>query len=84
TLLLYSDGFEVAFPDEDADEHQAKLPTLEYIEHLTHLAGESDLPRAMRRLDQKLDAQRGSLHQADDVTALAISITEAGAVRKAA
>jgi sigma-B regulation protein RsbU (phosphoserine phosphatase) len=79
TLLLYSDGFETAFPGESAvGGHRIGRPTETYLEHLAHLAstgrdGEAGLRGAMSQLADALDRQAGSLHQIDDVTALAIA-----------
>lgn len=74
SLVLYSDGLELAFPD--AGESRLGLPTRNYVEHLARLApgvGGASLAVAMSRLEAELDAQAGSLHRADDVTALAIT-----------
>ncbi|MCA9309801.1 MAG: serine/threonine-protein phosphatase [Phycisphaerales bacterium] len=37
-LILYSDGFETAFPRLDADEYNRRLPTDHYLRHFTGLA----------------------------------------------
>ena len=89
SLLMYSDGFETAFPAEDADERQLKLPTQTYLEHLARLgdrrSGAQTLADAMRMLEKRLGEQVGSLHQADDVTALVLSRTSGvGRVARAA
>jgi phosphoserine phosphatase RsbU/P len=76
TLLLYSDGFETAFaPPEDikgrrksADSYLTELASLSWP-GAEHGGSASD---ALRDLEARLDAQAGSLHQIDDVTALAI------------
>lgn len=78
TLLLYTDGFELAFPDRAVGRGNWKLPTTTYLSHLGQLAaeneaGEPDLPGALRRLEELLDAQLGSLNRPDDVTALAVA-----------
>ena len=78
TLLLYTDGFELAFPDSPANKPDLNKPTLHYVDHLAHVArgwnGDSaDLAHSMVRLEELLDQQAGSLHRADDVTALAIA-----------
>ncbi|MEK6703460.1 MAG: PP2C family protein-serine/threonine phosphatase [Planctomycetota bacterium] len=80
-LLLYTDGFELAFPDQAAmatGRRELQSPTEHYLRHLAQLAttqdtGKRDLVSAMRRLEELLDRQAGSLHRADDVTALAIA-----------
>jgi phosphoserine phosphatase RsbU/P len=75
-LLLYTDGFELAFPDGSAG--GMKKPTTTYLGHLGQLArregeGGTDLATSVRRLEALLDEQSGSLHRHDDVTALAIA-----------
>ncbi len=78
TLLLYSDGFELAFP-EKADAVSSKpAGASAYLDHLLALAGwkgrnKKSLASAFVDLERKLDEASGSLHQEDDVTALAIS-----------
>lgn len=78
TLLLYSDGFELVFP-EKADAVKTKYTgTAAYIDNLLAIAGwknkgKKTLASAFKELERKLDEASGSLHQADDVTALAIS-----------
>lgn len=80
TLLLYSDGFEVAFPDtaQAVTDTQKKAGPLPYLDHLLRIGqwmdkGKKSLACALSDLEAKLDEASGSLHQADDVTALAIS-----------
>lgn len=73
TLLLYSDGFETAFPN--PRDPASRKPNQAYIDHMARLLGprsEAPLGDAMRQLEALLDEQSGSLHQADDLTALAI------------
>lgn len=73
TLMLYSDGFETAFPN--PRDPASRKPNTAYIEHMARLLGprsDEPLADAMRRLEALLDEQSGSLHQADDLTALAI------------
>jgi sigma-B regulation protein RsbU (phosphoserine phosphatase) len=78
TLLLYTDGFELAFPEEGGGRGGLKRPTTTYLSHLGQLAaedaeGRADLGAALRRLEELLDAQLGSLNRNDDVTALAVA-----------
>ena len=77
TLLLYSDGFETAFPDGRADSYGRRLPTTHYIEHLAATAREvangAPMASASMALSRRLDQQPGSLHQADDMTLLMLS-----------
>jgi serine phosphatase RsbU (regulator of sigma subunit) len=81
-LLLHTDGFEVCFPDASAEERRMlRKPTRRYLEHLTRLAGdrhpEQPLSQFMERVSELLNEQAGSLHQADDITLLAIANTSA-------
>jgi phosphoserine phosphatase RsbU/P len=77
TLLLYSDGFETAFaPPETqpgrrkaADAYMGELARLPWPAP-THTGSAAD---ALRILEDRIDEQSGSLHQVDDVTAVAIS-----------
>lgn len=77
TLILHSDGFETAFPEPGADHYGRRLPTSHYVRHFTDLAalvrGGAVMDEAIDRLGRALDAQIGSLHQHDDLTALAIT-----------
>lgn len=80
TLLLYSDGFELVFPNkaEAVESTTKKASAMAYLDHLLHIGrwmdkGKKSLACAISDLEDKLDEACGSLHQADDVTALAIS-----------
>jgi len=82
-FIIYSDGFEVAFPKHDAEGDERKRPTLTYIQELTDAgSGEHALEHAIATLESHLDAQSGSLHQPDDITALFMS--SAGALEPSA
>lgn len=82
-LVLYSDGFETAFPDapgaEEAESSgfSRRLPTTRYLDHFSRLtemrASAGSLREAFLELAASVDAQSGSLHQVDDITALAIA-----------
>lgn len=75
-LLLYTDGFEVAFPNPDAQGRKLKIPTTNYLGRLLRVGEDGpgyDLRQRMDALAAALDEQAGSLHQPDDVTALAIA-----------
>jgi serine phosphatase RsbU (regulator of sigma subunit) len=65
-LLIYSDGFELAFGDHrnDAQRHMDALKSLRV----------GALEDAVDRLSTLLDTQAGSLHQRDDMTALMLDI----------
>ncbi|MGD9790300.1 MAG: PP2C family protein-serine/threonine phosphatase [Phycisphaerales bacterium] len=86
TLLVFTDGLECAFPDPTLAPEQMRKASRRYVDQLTRLArahhGE-DLPRMIMELGAALDAQAGSLHQADDVTTLAISPTRQAAKKAA-
>jgi sigma-B regulation protein RsbU (phosphoserine phosphatase) len=74
-LLIYSDGFEVAFPEwerTDTGGHRL-INSNRYTEEFRDLAhGSAD--EALARLSDKLDRQAGSLNQVDDITALLVAV----------
>ncbi|MFM9958717.1 MAG: PP2C family protein-serine/threonine phosphatase [Phycisphaerales bacterium] len=75
-LVLYSDGFETAFPAPGADEYGRKMPTRHYLDHFVQMTRrwrESDLASSFRHLAHELDEQAGSLHQIDDLTVMMIA-----------
>jgi sigma-B regulation protein RsbU (phosphoserine phosphatase) len=85
-LLLFSDGFELAFPKPDAaDQNAAEVsPDAYYTDYLKQLAT-GPLEPAMQRLADLLDTQAGSLNQRDDLTALVLAIDpDAGVVAEPA
>ena len=70
-FIMYSDGFEVAFPHEGAVGDERKRPTLTYLSELANAgSGAQNLADAIATLEEHLDNQNGSLHQPDDITAL--------------
>lgn len=74
-LVLFSDGFETAFPDTKADEFGRRLPTRRFVEAFDGMARvwrERGGAAAINELVRDLDAQCGSLHQIDDLTALVV------------
>lgn len=80
-LVMHTDGLEVCFPDADASiRRQLRKPTRRYLERLTQLAAdrhpETPLSEFMSRVSDVLDEQAGSLHQADDITLVAIASTK--------
>lgn len=81
-LLLYSDGFECAFPDEQADKNgKRRVANENYAKEFLDL-GNGDPAEAIKRLEANLDSQAGSLNQKDDLTVLCLSVasdTEDGA-----
>ncbi len=71
-LLLYSDGFEMAFPDtDDCSDATPCIANMRYEEEFKDIA-HGPLDKAMQRLERKLDQQIGSLNQRDDLTAMCI------------
>lgn len=66
-LLLYSDGFETAFPQPG----KGGEVNTQYAEEFKDIAN-GPLDQAIQRLDQKLDQQIGSLNQRDDITFLCV------------
>ncbi|MCW5754594.1 MAG: serine/threonine-protein phosphatase [Phycisphaeraceae bacterium] len=76
SLVLYSDGFETVFPPPGAADGETFKPNREFVRHFADLLTPSEsgpgMEAAIARLAGLLDAQRGSLHQADDLTALVI------------
>jgi len=70
-FIMYSDGFEVAFPNKGATGDERKRPTLTYLKELADAgSGIETLADAIATLESHLDNQSGSLHQPDDITAL--------------
>ncbi len=75
-LLLYSDGFETAFsPLETGDKKRKSMDA--YLDEMSALpwpsaTNDGTAADALLFLERRLDEQSGSLHQLDDVTALAI------------
>jgi len=83
TLIIYSDGFETAFPDGK----ESARATDGYVSHLMRVAhGERDRPLSDRigTLVASLDGQIGSLHQDDDLTIVSFTYKPAFAVARAA
>ncbi|MFG0273892.1 MAG: PP2C family protein-serine/threonine phosphatase [Phycisphaerales bacterium] len=75
-LVLYSDGFETAFPTPAEKDLDRRVPTSAYIDHFRQIAQDrerSGLPEAVRLLADAIDLQAGSLHQVDDLSALVIA-----------
>jgi len=71
-LLFYSDGFEQAFTDEGSPSHFKEFAALAEID---------DPETVVQEIASRIDAQSGSLHQADDLTLLCISVGQPAAVR---
>lgn len=79
TLLLYTDGFETAFPSRKEFQEKRRIGSRDYLDHLSRLAWPSRgahvaLADTFVEMAEALDAQQGSLHQVDDVTAIAMTL----------
>jgi serine phosphatase RsbU (regulator of sigma subunit) len=72
SLLIYSDGFEQAFPMPDAPEDALHMPNNAYLNVFKSLAGLGDPEAMIGRLESAIDARRGSLRQKDDLTLLCV------------
>ncbi len=75
-LVVYTDGFETAFPSPNVDEYGRRIPNRNYVDRFVDLTRdwrEHGLPLAVEALLGHIDLQTGSLHQADDLTALIIA-----------
>jgi sigma-B regulation protein RsbU (phosphoserine phosphatase) len=68
-LLLYTDGFEQAFP-QDEPGTPSHRPTTRYRQEFQKLCAESSPTDMIETINRRLDAQAGSLHQIDDLTLL--------------
>lgn len=83
-MLVFSDGFETAFPDEAPGDGLEPAtdggPAAREPRHIACLADvaarahhDATLEEALGRLSSVLDDQAGSLHQSDDITALVLA-----------
>jgi sigma-B regulation protein RsbU (phosphoserine phosphatase) len=72
-LLIYSDGFEQAFGNGEQRDLKAYVGEFDDLRH-------GRPQEALGRLQAKLDAQPGSLHQEDDLTVIMIAIDAETAV----
>ncbi len=72
-LLLYSDGFEVAFRGKPGSEQARHVANPDFAEEFAMLAA-GPMQEALLHMAGTLDQQAGSLNQADDLTALLIGV----------
>lgn len=74
-LVLYSDGFEMAFPQNDEQDEGSprSVANNQYLEEFKELAL-GTIDQAIQQLEHKLDQQIGSLNQRDDMTVLCLSV----------
>ena len=73
-LLLYTDGFEQAFPDQNAAGERLPGATDRYREEFGKLGETEDPQGLIEAVCRRLDVQHGSLHQADDLTLLCLQV----------
>lgn len=74
-LVLFSDGFETAFPDPTSDQYGRRLPTQRFLDAFKDSARvwrERGGAAAMGEVARALDQEEGSLHQIDDLTAIMV------------
>ena len=73
TLAIFSDGFESAFPSKELADDGRPLPCSDYVRKLQDiLGGGPNVTSAIEELEARVGEQVGSLHQADDLTALVV------------
>lgn len=71
-VLLYSDGFEQAFPDLHDDSSGKPLPNRKYLDVFNELRAEDGAERLVETCAERLDGHQGSLHPHDDLTLLCV------------
>ncbi len=76
-LFIYSDGFEMAFPDDSETrkirDGGRRLPTTRYLEEFTRACTSSESPtEVVKAIAAAVDSQPGSLHQIDDLTGICL------------
>jgi len=67
-LMIYSDGFEQAFPESAKSHYDRKLPNNRYLAEFNALRRLNTPEEVVETLAARLDAEMGSLHQIDDLT----------------
>lgn len=77
-LLIFSDGFETAFPEPNALHNgdagkKGKLVSERYLEEFGRFT-RGDVAAAFLALERKIDDEAGSLDQKDDLTLLCLSV----------
>ena len=72
-LLLYSDGFEVAFPQIGSKNSEGRIANEQYLEEFQMLRN-GQLEEVFDRFCHKLDQQAGSLNQRDDLTVICLAV----------
>ena len=75
-LLLYSDGFECAFPDETPNHNgKRRIANENYAREFLDL-GNGDPGEAIKRMEDNLNSQAGSLNQKDDLTIVCLAVAK--------
>lgn len=74
-LLLYSDGFEQAFPGDPEGGLQARLPSKRYLDEFRAVRDAPDAAALVSQVERRVDMQFGSIRQADDITLVAVERT---------
>jgi len=72
-VIVFSDGFEQAFPNPEANLAAQRLPTARYRPEIERLARAGSADGMIDLLGASLDEQRGSLHQVDDLTLICVN-----------
>jgi len=83
-LLLYSDGFEQAFPDPASGDKGRSKRSDQYREEFRKLVDAKDPQDMIETIGRRLDLQSGSLHQPDDLTLLCLQAGVAADTEKVA
>lgn len=78
-IMIYSDGFEQAFPGASAggngaaaQHYQRRLPNDRYLREFDELRSLDTPTEVVDTLSSRLDAEMGSLHQVDDLTLICL------------
>ncbi len=72
-LLLYTDGFELAFPDAAEPGKRARVANMDYAKAFEDLR-QGSMEQALARLQRRLDEAAGSLNQRDDLTVVGLAV----------
>ncbi|MCL4220152.1 MAG: SpoIIE family protein phosphatase [Phycisphaerales bacterium] len=87
-LIVFTDGFENAFPSAGSDALSLRMPTTDHINRLGALGRacceSGQFERSVEDFERTLDQQLGSLHQPDDLTALVLAPAPRRAARREA
>jgi N-methylhydantoinase B len=71
-LLLYSDGFEQAFPGDPTGGRLSRAPSKRYLDEFAALRAATDPAAVVEQIGRRVDMQFGSVHQADDLTLVVV------------